>query len=66
MANDEELLQLLHDAHLIRVLIGIESLNQSALDSIHKGQNIEDIRRAGAACEKYKIRMDRQHRPGTG
>ncbi|MCI6537722.1 B12-binding domain-containing radical SAM protein [uncultured Eubacterium sp.] len=57
MANDEELLQLLHDAHLTRVLIGIESLNQSALDSIHKGQNIEDIRRAGAACEKYKIRM---------
>ncbi len=57
MANDEELLQLLHDAHLTRVLIGIESLNQSALNEIHKGQNIEDIKKAGAACEKYKIRM---------
>ncbi len=39
------------------MLIGIESLNQNALDEIHKGQNIEDIRKAGAACEKYKIRM---------
>ena len=38
-------------------MIGIESLNQNALDEIHKGQNIEDIRKAGAACEKYKIRM---------
>lgn len=57
MADDEELLQLLHDAHLTRVLIGIESLNQDALNSIHKGQNIENIRRAAAACKKYKIRM---------
>lgn len=57
LADDEELLQLLHDAHLTRVLIGIESLNQAALNSIHKGQNIENIRRAGAACQKYGIRM---------
>ena len=57
MAGDEELLQLLHDAHLTRVLIGIESLNQKALNSIHKGQNIENIRRAGKACEKYHIRV---------
>lgn len=57
MADDEELLQLLHDAHLTRVLIGIESLNQAALNSIHKGQNIENIRRAGVACEKYHIRV---------
>ncbi len=57
MANDEELLQLLHDAHLTRVLIGIESLNQKALNSIHKGQNIQDIRNAGKACEKYGIRI---------
>ena len=57
LADDEELMQLLHDAHLTRVLIGIESLNQNALNSIHKGQNIENIRRAGAACEKYHIRM---------
>jgi radical SAM superfamily enzyme YgiQ (UPF0313 family) len=57
MANDEELLQLLHDAHLTRVLIGIESLNQKALNSIHKGQNIEDIRRAGKACAAHGIRV---------
>ncbi len=57
MAEDEELLSLLKQAHLTRVLIGIESLNQNALNSIHKGQNIEDIRRAGAACEKHGIRV---------
>lgn len=57
LADDEELLQLLHDAHLTRVLIGIESLNQQALNDIHKGQNIDNIRRAAAACEKYRIRM---------
>lgn len=57
LANDEELLDLLSRAHLTRVLIGIESLNQQALNDIHKGQNIEDIRRAAAACEKYHIRL---------
>lgn len=31
MAEDEELLELLREAHLTRVLIGIESLNQKAL-----------------------------------
>lgn len=57
MARDPELLELLSKAHLNRVLIGIESLNQKALDEIHKGQNLEDIRRAGEACAKYKIRL---------
>ncbi|MCH3916226.1 MAG: B12-binding domain-containing radical SAM protein [Spirochaetia bacterium] len=57
LARDEELLQLLHDAHLSRVLIGIESLNQKALDSINKRQNVEDIKNAAAACKKYKIRL---------
>jgi len=57
LADDEELLTLLHDAHLTRVLIGIESLNQNALNSIHKGQNIENIQRAAVACAKHKIRV---------
>lgn len=57
MAKDEELLELLQKAHLTRVLIGIESLNQKALDSIHKCQNIQDIKDAAAACKKHKIRM---------
>ncbi|MCH4067303.1 MAG: B12-binding domain-containing radical SAM protein [Lachnospiraceae bacterium] len=57
LADDDEMLQLLHDAHLTRVLIGIESLNQNALNSIHKGQNIENIKRAAAACKRHKIRM---------
>lgn len=57
MANDPELLDLLQQAHLTRVLIGIESLNQQALDAVNKHQNIEDIRRAGAACRDHGIRL---------
>ncbi len=57
MAQDEELLQLLHDAHLTRALIGIESLNQKALNRIHKGQNIQNIQDAAEACRKHGIRL---------
>lgn len=57
MARDEELLCLLQQAHLTRILIGIESLNQKALDSVNKHQNIEDIRRAGEACRDHGIRL---------
>ncbi|MHC6178727.1 B12-binding domain-containing radical SAM protein [Clostridium sp. JNZ X4-2] len=57
MAKDEELLQLLHDAHLNRVLIGIESLNQKSLDSINKKQKITDIEECGTILAKYKIKL---------
>jgi len=57
LARDEELLTLLKEAHLTRVLIGIESLNQKALDSINKHQNIDDIKAAAEACRKHGIRL---------
>lgn len=57
MAEDEELMELLQKAHLNRVLIGIESLNQEALDQIHKGQHKEDIIRAAKSCREHKIRL---------
>lgn len=57
LAKDEELLQLLHDAHLTRVLIGIESLNQKALDRVNKRQSIQDIRDAAKACADHGIRL---------
>jgi len=57
LAKDEELLSLLKEAHLTRVLMGIESLNQKALDSIHKGQSVEDIRSATKACREHGIRV---------
>ncbi|MGI6535748.1 MAG: B12-binding domain-containing radical SAM protein [Eggerthellaceae bacterium] len=57
MADDPELLDLLAQAHLTRVLIGIESLNQDALNSIDKRQSIADIERAGAACREHGIRV---------
>lgn len=57
LVRDPELLQLLHDAHLTRVLIGIESLNQKALDSVNKGQNLQDIKDAAQACAAHGIRV---------
>ena len=57
LAKDEELLALLRDAHLNRVLIGIESLNQDSLDYIDKKQKIEDIEYCGEMLQKYKIRL---------
>ncbi len=57
MAEDEELMGLLKKAHLNRVLIGIESLNEKALEQIHKGQNRDDILRAAKSCREHKIRL---------
>jgi radical SAM superfamily enzyme YgiQ (UPF0313 family) len=57
LAKDEELLELLSRAHLNRVLIGIESVNQASLDAIDKHQNLEDIRRATLACRDHGIRV---------
>lgn len=57
MAGDEELMTLLQKAHLNRVLIGIESLNEEALDQINKGQHRDDIERAARSCREHKIRL---------
>ena len=57
MADDPELLELLSEAHLNRVLIGIESLNQDALDSINKHAKVESIQRACKACWYHGIRV---------
>ncbi|MCD8151319.1 MAG: B12-binding domain-containing radical SAM protein [Clostridiales bacterium] len=57
IADDEELMTLLKKAHLNRVLIGIESLNEKALEEIHKGQHRDDIVRAAKACRKHKLRL---------
>jgi radical SAM superfamily enzyme YgiQ (UPF0313 family) len=57
MARDEELLDLLKQAHLTRVLIGIETLNPRTLDAIHKHQSPDDIKAAAAACRRHGIRL---------
>ena len=57
MADDEELLTLLQQAHLSRVLVGIESLNQKSLDEINKHQKISDIERCAEALTRHKIRL---------
>ncbi|MGI6032770.1 MAG: B12-binding domain-containing radical SAM protein [Coriobacteriales bacterium] len=57
MADDPELLDLLAEAHLTRVLIGIESLNQDALDSIDKRADVKATERACKACWDHGIRV---------
>lgn len=57
MARDEELLDLLTQAHLTRVLMGIESVNQAALDAINKHQSLADIENAAEACKRHGIRI---------
>ena len=55
--RDEQLLDLLEQAHLNRVLVGIESLNQQALDQVEKHQRVADIEACGAALARHKIRL---------
>lgn len=57
LAKDEELMGLLQRAHLSRVLVGIESLNQDALDAVNKKQKISDIEKCAEALAKHKIRL---------
>lgn len=57
LAGDEEMLSLLEQANLNRVLVGIESLNQKALDEIEKHQEVSDIVACGEALSRHKIRL---------
>lgn len=57
LARDEEMLELLRQAHLTRVLVGIESLNQASLDAVNKHQSVEDIKTCTAILAKHKIRL---------
>ena len=57
MAKDSELMELFEQAHLSCVLVGIESLNQESLDSIHKQQNVADIITFGKASVKHRIAL---------
>ncbi len=57
LAKDEEMVTLLEQAHLTRVLIGIESLNQAALDKINKHQKIADIEKCAQVLSRHKIRL---------
>lgn len=57
MAGDEEMLELLAKARLNRVLVGIESLNQAALDEIDKHQQVSDIIACAEALARHKIRL---------
>ena len=57
IAEDDELLGLLRDAGFRIILVGFESLNQKALDSINKKQKVEDIIRCAKKLSEYKIRI---------
>ncbi|MCI1727643.1 MAG: B12-binding domain-containing radical SAM protein [Lachnospiraceae bacterium] len=57
LAKDEEMLDLLREAHLTRVLVGIESLNQKSLDAVNKHQSVDDIKKCTAILAKHGIRL---------
>ena len=57
LARDDELLELLRDARLRRVLIGFESLNQETHDMINKKLNVEDIHSLAHKLSAYKIKV---------
>lgn len=57
MAEDEELLNLCEKAHLSRVLIGLESLNQDSLNAINKHQVTADIKKCVKTLSRHKIRL---------
>ncbi|MDP8255102.1 MAG: radical SAM protein [Candidatus Alcyoniella australis] len=52
---DIEVLQPLAEAGLTTVMLGFESGDQQVLDSVHKGQTIEQSRRAMAACKQLGL-----------
>jgi radical SAM superfamily enzyme YgiQ (UPF0313 family) len=57
LANDEELMCLCEKAHLTRVLVGIESLNQASLDAVNKHQKTFDIEKCAEVLARHKIRL---------
>jgi radical SAM superfamily enzyme YgiQ (UPF0313 family) len=57
LAKDEEMLNLLEQAHFTRTLVGIESLNQDSLDIINKHQQISDIENCAVVLSHHKIRL---------
>jgi len=57
IASDNELLELLRDAHVRRVLIGLESLNQDSHNLIDKKLNVKDIYLLGDKLARYKIKL---------
>lgn len=56
-ARDDELLELLSNAHLRRVLIGFESLNQEAHDHINKKLKVDEIHALADKISGYKIKI---------
>lgn len=52
---DEELSKTLKYSNCTDVGFGIESIEQDVLDSLNKGVTVEQIERALAICEKYKL-----------
>lgn len=57
IAHDEELLHLMNQAQVKKILIGIESVNQESLDKINKKQNVHNIYHAGKMLQKHRIKL---------
>jgi radical SAM superfamily enzyme YgiQ (UPF0313 family) len=55
VAEDEELLQLMHQSKCFMLYIGLESVNPETLKEFHKGQQVEQIERCIKKLHKYGI-----------
>jgi radical SAM superfamily enzyme YgiQ (UPF0313 family) len=73
VAEDPEMLRLLRAARISRVYVGMESLDQAALDGFHKRQTVEQVERcvgafsgAGIGVHGLFVFGGDQFRPGDG
>jgi len=55
VAEDEELLKLLHKAGVLMLYIGFESINDETLNKYNKKQTLSDIKKAVSVIQKHKI-----------
>lgn len=55
VANDDELLDLMKRSGCYMVFIGFESINPDTLKDFHKGQDLDDIKKAIRRLHEYKI-----------
>ncbi len=56
-ANDPELMQLLKDAGVHLVQVGLESINPETLKVLNKGQTLEDMEKSIKTFNSYKIKV---------
>ncbi len=55
---DEPLLRLMKKAGCVKVIMGVESADEAMLESMHKGETLEEIKRGIATLKQAKMPSD--------